>query len=163
MTDSETRRPMAKPLMLMILDGWGARDDAPDNAISQANTPYIDSLYDDYPNDELTTFGMEVGLPEGQMGNSEVGHLNIGAGRIVYQELARINKAVREKTLHQNPKLLEALQYAKSRDKAVHFLGLLSDGGVHSHINHLKALCDITQNEGLEKVYIQCRICNEIL
>jgi 2,3-bisphosphoglycerate-independent phosphoglycerate mutase len=106
------------------------------------------------PNSELITFGEEVGLPEGQMGNSEVGHLNIGAGRIVYQELARINKSIRDGELQQHPVLLEAFQYAKANGKAVHFIGLLSDGGVHSHTNHLLALCEATQQQGLNRVYV---------
>jgi len=140
--------------ILIILDGWGHGKDPKVSALAQAKTPYIDSLYKKYPNSELVTFGEEVGLPEGQMGNSEVGHLNIGAGRVVYQELARINKAIKEKTLQKNKKLLAALKYAKDKNKSVHLMGLVSDGGVHSHINHLKALCDITQSKGLKKVYI---------
>lgn len=141
-------------VILVILDGWGHGPDPARSAIAQGNTPYVDSLYDAYPNAELTTFGEEVGLPEGQMGNSEVGHLNIGAGRIVYQELARINKAIREGELQKNETLVKALQKAKDKGSAVHFMGLLSDGGVHSHINHLKALCDIATEQGLEEVYI---------
>ncbi len=144
----------AKRFALIILDGWGHGPKPEVSAIAQADTPFVDSLYNKYPNSELVTFGEQVGLPDGQMGNSEVGHLNIGAGRIVYQELVRINKSVREKELHKNPVLLDALQYAKKNDKAVHFIGLVSDGGVHSHMNHLMALCDITQDQGLEKVYI---------
>ena len=131
---------------LIILDGWGHGLDPKANAIAKAKTPFTDSLYDKYPNTELITFGEEVGLPEGQMGNSEVGHLNIGAGRIVYQELARINKAIKDKTLDTNPNLLEALRYAKNNKKKIHLLGLISDGGVHSHLNHLKALCQICEN-----------------
>ena len=130
----------AAKVLLAILDGWGHGPNPAVSAIAQAHTPFIDDLYQRYPTSELVTFGELVGLPEGQMGNSEVGHLNIGAGRIVYQELARINKAIREKTLHQNATLLDALSYAKANDKNVHIMGLLSDGGVHSHINHLKAL-----------------------
>ncbi len=141
-------------VILIILDGWGHGKNPKVSAISQAKTPFVDSLYKKYPNSELVTFGKEVGLPEGQMGNSEVGHLNIGAGRIVYQELARINKAIKEKTLHKNKKLLAALKYAKDNNKAVHLMGLVSDGGVHSHINHLKALCDITESKDLKKVFI---------
>jgi 2,3-bisphosphoglycerate-independent phosphoglycerate mutase len=141
-------------VLLAILDGWGLGQVPAADAIAQANTPFMDSLYQKYPHATLTTFGEEVGLPDGQMGNSEVGHLNIGAGRVVYQELARINKAIREKELHQNPVLLETMQYAKSNDKALHFMGLVSDGGVHSHLNHLKALVDIAQEQGLSKVYI---------
>ena len=143
-----------KRTLLVILDGWGHGPKPEVSAIAQADTPFVDSLYDKYPNSELVTFGEEVGLPVGQMGNSEVGHLNIGAGRIVYQELARINKAIREKTLQNNPVLMKALNHAKAHNKPVHLMGLLSDGGVHSHINHLKALCDITQDHGLKKVFI---------
>jgi 2,3-bisphosphoglycerate-independent phosphoglycerate mutase len=124
------------------------------SAIKQADTPFVDSLYQKYPNAELITFGESVGLPEGQMGNSEVGHLNIGAGRIVYQELARINKAIKDRELHQNEVLLDALSYAKEMDKAVHFIGLVSDGGVHSHHRHLMALSDIATDFGLQDVFI---------
>ena len=144
----------AERFLLVILDGWGHSPNPEVSAITKANTPFVDSLYNLYPNSELVTFGEEVGLPEGQMGNSEVGHLNIGAGRIVYQELARINKAIREKTLHQNETLLKALEYAKQENKPVHLMGLVSDGGVHSHINHLKALCDILEEQGIEKGFI---------
>ena len=124
-------------VILVILDGWGHGQDPKVSALAQANTPYVDSLYKTYPNAELVTYGEEVGLPEGQMGNSEVGHLNIGAGRVVYQELARINKAIKEKTLAQNETLVPGLKYAKENNKPVHLIGLVSDGGVHSHINHL--------------------------
>ncbi|HMO39290.1 MAG TPA: 2,3-bisphosphoglycerate-independent phosphoglycerate mutase [Saprospiraceae bacterium] len=144
----------AKRVALIILDGWGHGPKPEVSAIAQANTPFIDSLYQQYPNAELVTFGEAVGLPEGQMGNSEVGHLNIGAGRIVYQELARIHKAIRERELHQNPVLLKALAYAKSNHKPVHLIGLVSDGGVHSHLDHLKALCDIAQAQGITQTYI---------
>lgn len=141
-------------VILVILDGWGHGPDPKRSAIAQADTPYVDSLYDEYPNAELVTYGEEVGLPEGQMGNSEVGHLNIGAGRIVYQELARINKAIREGTFQKNETLVAALQKARKNGQAVHIMGLVSNGGVHSHINHLKALCDVTTDHGLEDVYI---------
>ncbi|MFT4665616.1 MAG: 2,3-bisphosphoglycerate-independent phosphoglycerate mutase [Polaribacter sp.] len=140
--------------ILVILDGWGHGPDPEVSALAKAHTPFMDSLYSKFPNSELVTYGEEVGLPEGQMGNSEVGHLNIGAGRVVYQELARINKAVKEKTLEKNEQLLAALAYAKENDKAIHLLGLVSDGGVHSHINHLKALCDIISNNNITKTYI---------
>jgi 2,3-bisphosphoglycerate-independent phosphoglycerate mutase len=143
-----------KKVLLAILDGWGHGQKYQADAIAQANTPVMDNLEKNYPNAELVTYGELVGLPEGQMGNSEVGHLNIGAGRIVYQELARINKAVRERTLHQHPVLLKALHFAKENNKAVHLIGLVSDGGVHSHINHLMAICDITQDVGLQNVFI---------
>ena len=144
----------AQRVALIILDGWGHGPKPEASAIAQANTPFMDSLYRQYPNSELITFGEEVGLPEGQMGNSEVGHLNIGAGRIVYQELAQINKAIRERELYHNPVLLEALSYAKVNNKPVHFMGLVSDGGVHSHLNHLLALCDIAQEQGVACAYI---------
>jgi len=140
--------------ILIILDGWGHGPLPEASAIAQAKTPFVDHLYEQYPHAELVTFGEEVGLPQGQMGNSEVGHLNIGAGRVVYQELARINKAIREKTLHQHPVLLDALNYAKAEGKQVHLMGLLSDGGVHSHIEHLKALCDICEKQDADKVFI---------
>jgi 2,3-bisphosphoglycerate-independent phosphoglycerate mutase len=144
----------ANKVILIILDGWGHGPNPSSSAIAQAKTPFTDSLYEKYPNSELVTFGELVGLPEGQMGNSEVGHMNIGAGRIVYQELARINKAIREKELHTNPVLQKALTYAKENNKPVHFMGLVSDGGVHSHINHLKALCDISHEAGVQHAYI---------
>ncbi len=140
--------------LLVILDGWGHGKIPEVSAIAQANTPFIDSLYKNHPNSELITFGEDVGLPTGQMGNSEVGHLNIGAGRIVYQELTRINLEIKNKTFHTNKVLLESLQYAQQKGKKVHLIGLVSDGGVHSHINHLKALCDITSDFGLEDVFI---------
>ena len=113
----------------MILDGWGKSPDPKVSAIEQANTPFIDSLYSKYPDANLLTDGMNVGLPEGQMGNSEVGHMNLGAGRIVYQDLAKINKAVMEDTLKHEEVLKNAFEHAKANDKAVHFLGLVSDGG----------------------------------
>ncbi|MCF8246096.1 MAG: 2,3-bisphosphoglycerate-independent phosphoglycerate mutase [Saprospiraceae bacterium] len=140
--------------MLVILDGWGKGQKPSADAIAQADTPVVDALLKSCPNSELVTFGEEVGLPEGQMGNSEVGHLNIGAGRVVYQELARINKSVRDGELQQHPVLLNAFQYAKANNKAVHFIGLLSDGGVHSHTSHLQALCDATQKQGLSRVFV---------
>ena len=144
----------AKKTALIILDGWGLGDVKEADAIQNANTPFVDQLLGAYPNSTLVTYGEDVGLPAGQMGNSEVGHLNIGAGRIVYQELARINKSIREKEINQNAALIEAIQYAKKSDQQVHLIGLLSDGGVHSHINHLKAFCDILDDSGLEKVFI---------
>ncbi len=132
----------------MILDGWGKSPDPKVSAVDQANTPFVDSLYQKYPNANLLTDGMNVGLPEGQMGNSEVGHMNLGAGRIVYQDLAKINKAVKEDTLQDEEVLKNAFQYARDQNKAVHFLGLLSDGGVHSHIDHLKALINAFNKSG---------------
>ena len=143
-----------KKVILMILDGWGHGPDPKVSALAQANTPCMSRLYKDYPNAELITYGEDVGLPEGQMGNSEVGHLNIGAGRVVYQELARINKAVKEKTLEQNEVLIQALAYAKANKKPIHLMGLLSDGGVHAHINHVKALVEIIEAAGVADTYI---------
>jgi len=145
---------MTNKAFLLILDGWGIGPKASSDAILQANTPYFDQLWANNPHSTLVTFGEEVGLPEGQMGNSEVGHLNIGAGRVVWQALARINKAVREHELHRNPILLKALNQAISTQKTVHFMGLVSDGGVHSHIEHLKALCDIATERGCPQVRI---------
>ena len=139
---------------LLILDGWGQGQNPAADAIAQAKTPFMDNLYQQYPHAQLVTYGEAVGLPEGQMGNSEVGHLNLGAGRIVYQELARINKEIRDKTLDTNPVLLQAIQTAKNNRQPFHLLGLVSDGGVHAHIEHLKALCDILVAQGLEQVYI---------
>lgn len=138
----------------MILDGWGKSPDPKVSAIDKANTPFIDSLYEKYPNASLRTDGLNVGLPEGQMGNSEVGHMNLGAGRIVYQDLVKVNLAVKEGTLENEPVLQNAFEYARTQQKAVHFLGLLSDGGVHSHIDHLFGLLDAANKYDLEKVYV---------
>ncbi|WP_309609546.1 2,3-bisphosphoglycerate-independent phosphoglycerate mutase [Flavobacterium sp.] len=143
-----------KKVILMILDGWGKSPDPKVSAIDNANIPFINSLYQKYPSAQLRTDGLNVGLPDGQMGNSEVGHMNLGAGRIVYQDLAKINLAVQNKTLNHEKVLINAFEYAKSNNKKVHFLGLVSDGGVHSHIEHLKGLIDATQEFGLEKVFI---------
>ena len=145
---------MNKKVILMILDGWGKSPDPKVSAIDNANVPFINSLYKKYPNAQLRTDGLNVGLPEGQMGNSEVGHMNLGAGRIVYQDLAKINLAVAHKTMSQEQPLIDAFQYAKANNKAVHFLGLVSDGGVHSHTSHLRSLIDVSQDFGLEKVYV---------
>jgi 2,3-bisphosphoglycerate-independent phosphoglycerate mutase len=145
---------MSSKVVLIIMDGWGEAPDTYSNAIAKANTPFIDSCYKKYPHSHLLTSGEHVGLPDGQMGNSEVGHLNIGAGRVVYQELALINKAFKEKTIDSNKELLEAIDYAKSNSKTLHLLGLISDGGVHSHINHLKGLCTIAAAHGLKDVAI---------
>ena len=145
---------MNKKVILMILDGWGHSPDPKVSAIDNANTPFIDSLYKNYPNAELRTDGLNVGLPEGQMGNSEVGHMNLGAGRIIYQELTRINLAVKNKTLNDEKVLQDAFSYAKINHKKVHFLGLVSDGGVHSHTSHLRGLLDAAQDYGLDNVYI---------
>ena len=145
---------MNKKVILMILDGWGKSPDPKVSAIDNANTPFIDSLYHQYPNASLRTDGLNVGLPEGQMGNSEVGHMNLGAGRIVYQDLAKINLAVKNKTLSKEPVLVDAFKYAKENNKPIHFLGLLSDGGVHSHINHLFGLIDASNAYGVQKAYV---------
>lgn len=145
---------MNKKVILMILDGWGITQDPKVSAIYKAKTPFINSLYDKYPNAELRTDGEHVGLPEGQMGNSEVGHMNLGAGRIVYQNLAKINKALTEETLANEPELLNAFEYAKTNNKNVHFLGLVSNGGIHSHINHLKGLLTAANDHTLKNVYL---------
>jgi len=138
----------------MILDGWGISDNPEVSAVARANTPYIDSLYEKYPNAQLRTDGMNVGLPEGQMGNSEVGHMNLGAGRIVYQDLAKINLAVKNNSLSTEPVLEEAFNYAKINNKPIHFMGLLSDGGVHSHIDHLKGLLSAAEESGVKEKYV---------
>jgi 2,3-bisphosphoglycerate-independent phosphoglycerate mutase len=145
---------MNKKVILMILDGWGKSPNPAVSAIAQASTPFIDSLHRQYPNAQLLTHGLNVGLPDGQMGNSEVGHMNLGAGRIVYQDLAKINLAVANKTLGREKTLSDALSFAKLEDKKVHLVGLVSDGGVHSHIDHLKGLVEATQEAGLDHVYI---------
>jgi len=145
---------MNKKVILMILDGWGKSPDPKVSAIDNANVPFINSLYTKYPNAQLRTDGLNVGLPEGQMGNSEVGHMNLGAGRIVYQDLVKINLAVENKTLQNEPELVSAFKYAKENNKSVHLLGLLSDGGVHSHTSHLRGLIDASQKYGLNKVFV---------
>jgi len=138
----------------MILDGWGKSPDPKVSAIDNANVPFINSLYKNYPSAQLRTDGLNVGLPEGQMGNSEVGHMNLGAGRIVYQDLAKINLAVAHQTLAKEQVLIDAFTYAKENNKKVHFLGLVSDGGVHSHTSHLRGLIDASQEYGLDQVYV---------
>lgn len=145
---------MSKKTMLVIMDGWGLGKVKHADAIQNANVPFVSSLYSKYPNTTLITCGEAVGLPEGQMGNSEVGHLNLGAGRIVYQELQRINVAIRDGSFSENAALLKAVRMAKSNNKTLHLLGLVSDGGVHSHINHLKAILDVCKKEGLNDVAI---------
>ena len=141
---------MNKRVILVIMDGWGKGPKKEASAVDQANTPFIDSLYTNYPNTELVTYGDAVGLPGGQMGNSEVGHLNIGAGRIVYQELLRVNVAIDTGELKGNKTLQETFAYCKQHNKPLHLMGLISDGGVHSHINHVKALCDYAKEYGLD-------------
>lgn len=145
---------MNSKVLLMILDGWGIAKNKKVSAIDHAHTPYIKSLYEKYPNGKLEASGLAVGLPAGQMGNSEVGHMNIGAGRVVYQDLVRINKAVVEKELDNNPVLLESFKYAKENNKQVHLMGLVSEGGVHSHLNHAKALCTIAKDNGVENLFV---------
>ena len=145
---------MDKKVILMILDGWGIPTDPKVSAIDHANTPFIDSLYTKYKHSKLDGSGMAVGLPEGQMGNSEVGHMNIGAGRVVYQDLAKINMAVDKGTLKDEKVLTDALKHAKDNNKKVHFLGLVSDGGVHSHINHLKGLLTLCDDMDVNNVYV---------
>lgn len=145
---------MNKKVLLMILDGWGIATNKAVSAIDKANTPFVDSLYGKYPNSKLEASGLAVGLPAGQMGNSEVGHMNIGAGRVVYQDLVRINKAIEEKELDANPVLLEAFAYAKKNNKNVHYIGLVSDGGVHSHVEHLKGLITIAHNNDVKNLFI---------
>lgn len=145
---------MDKKVILMILDGWGISENPDISAVAKARTPFIDSLYTKYPNAQLRTDGMNVGLPEGQMGNSEVGHMNLGAGRIVYQDLAKINLAVENNSLAQEPVLQQAFDYAKTHNKPIHFMGLLSNGGVHSHINHLKGLLTAANEFGVKEKYV---------
>ncbi len=140
--------------MLVIMDGWGLGKVPAADAIAAANTPYVDSLYAQYPHTTLVTCGEAVGLPEGQMGNSEVGHLNLGAGRVVYQELQRINRAIADGSLFANPVLLQSIDYALAHNKALHLMGLVSNGGVHSHIDHLKALVACCAQKGLTKVFV---------
>ncbi|CAI8272943.1 MAG: 2,3-bisphosphoglycerate-independent phosphoglycerate mutase [Cryomorphaceae bacterium] len=143
-----------KKTALIILDGWGHGDKTKSDAIHNSNTPFIDSLYENYPNCELKTFGEHVGLPKGQMGNSEVGHLNIGAGRIVYQDLAKINIACEDNSIAEMENLKASFSYSKNNNKALHLIGLVSDGGIHSHQNHLYKLCELANKAGVEKVFV---------
>ncbi|MGY8987999.1 MAG: 2,3-bisphosphoglycerate-independent phosphoglycerate mutase [Flavobacteriales bacterium] len=143
-----------KKTVLIILDGWGHGDKTKSDAIHHASTPFVDSLYTDYPNCELKTFGEHVGLPTGQIGNSEVGHLNIGAGRIVYQDLAKINIACETNTIAEMGNLKTSFTYAKQHNKALHLMGLVSDGGIHSHQKHLYKLCELANKAGIEKVFV---------
>lgn len=143
-----------KPVMLMILDGFGIAEKSEGNAVALANKPNFDRLVKEYPHTQLQASGMAVGLPEGQMGNSEVGHLNIGSGRIVYQELTRITKAIEDGDFFENEALMKAMKNAKENNASLHLMGLLSDGGVHSHIGHLKGLLEFAKKEGLQKVYV---------
>lgn len=145
---------MEKRVLLMILDGWGLALDKKVSAIDHANTPVMDKLFETYSHSRLEASGLAVGLPEGQMGNSEVGHMNIGAGRVVYQDLVKINKAVVDGTLAENETLRSTLTYAKANGKKVHLIGLVSDGGVHSHVNHLKGLLSICAENDLKEVFV---------
>ncbi len=138
----------------MILDGWGIATDKNVSAVDRASTPFIDSLYPKYPNSTLEASGLAVGLPEGQMGNSEVGHMNLGAGRVVFQDLVKINLAAASGAFVMDSTLIDAFSYAKKENKAVHFMGLVSDGGVHSHINHLKGLINAAESHGCKKVFV---------
>jgi len=153
----QKRRPIMadkKPCMLLILDGWGINNNTEGNAVTLANTPNLDRLKKEYPSSRLLCSGKAVGLPEGTMGNSEVGHLNIGAGRVVYQDLVRINNAIEDDTFKNNENISLIMDKVKDKGTALHLMGLLSDGGVHSHINHLFALLDMAAARGLSKVYI---------
>ena len=143
---------MKKPVALIIMDGYGYTSETKGNAVAAANTPNLDRISKEYPSTLINASGLDVGLPNGQMGNSEVGHTNIGAGRIVYQDLTRITKAIEDGEFFNNEVLCQAMENAK--DKALHIMGLLSDGGVHSHIDHLKALVKMAKEKGVEKVYV---------
>ncbi len=143
-----------KKAILIILDGWGIGNKTKSDGIFNGDTPFIDSLYKNYPNSQLRTDGLNVGLPEGQMGNSEVGHLNIGAGRVLYQDLVKINKAIEDNSISKIAEIKEAYSYAKENNKKLHFIGLVSEGGVHSSMKHLFKLCDIAKEYNLNKVYI---------
>ena len=147
---------MEKKALLMILDGWGIGNHTKSDVIFETPTPYWDYLLKTYPNSQLQASGENVGLPDGQMGNSEVGHLNIGAGRVLYQDLVKINRSIADKSILKNPEIVSAFSYAQSTGKGIHFMGLTSTGGVHSSLNHLYALCDIAKEYNLEKVFIHC-------
>ena len=148
---------MSKALTgLIILDGFGVSDQAAGNAVSTAKTPCMDEMMEKYPHTTIQASGLAVGLPQGQMGNSEVGHLNIGAGRIVYQELTRITKSIEDGDFFENPALVDVMEKTKQSNKQLHLLGLCSDGGVHSHLEHLYALLRMAKQRGLDKVFIHC-------
>ncbi|MCL2328507.1 MAG: 2,3-bisphosphoglycerate-independent phosphoglycerate mutase [Bacteroidetes bacterium] len=147
---------MAQKALLMILDGWGIGKNDASNVIYSVHPPYWESLIKNYPNSQLQASGENVGLPDGQMGNSEVGHLNIGAGRVLYQDLVKINLACRKNTILQNPEIVNAFSYAKTNGKSVHFMGLVSDGGVHSSLEHLFKLCDISKEYNIENTFVHC-------
>lgn len=145
---------MSKKVILMILDGWGIGNKSKGDVIYNTPTPNIDSLFAKYAHSQLLTSGENVGLPDGQMGNSEVGHLNIGAGRVLYQDLVKINKAIRENSIASNPELVKAFTYAKEKGKSVHLIGLIGDGGVHAMSSHLVKLCELTKDYGLKNVFV---------
>ena len=145
-----------KPVVLMILDGYGLNDKKEGNAVAEAKTPVMNKLMAEYPFVKGNASGMAVGLPDGQMGNSEVGHLNMGAGRIVYQELTRITKEIQDGTFFENPALLDAVANCRKNDSSLHLYGLVSDGGVHSHITHIYGLLELAKRNGLKKVYVHC-------
>ena len=147
---------MAKKALLMILDGWGIGNKTKGDVIYSTPTPYWDYLVENYPNSQLQASGENVGLPDGQMGNSEVGHLNIGAGRVLYQDLVKINKACKDGSILENPEIKNAFSYAKENGKSIHFMGVTSDGGVHSSLEHVYALCDIAKHYALDNVFIHC-------
>src|SRR5512142_1732897 len=143
-----------EPVVLIVMDGWGIAPEGPGNAVTLAKTPVVDALWEKYPHTQLEASGTRVGLPAGQMGNSEVGHLNIGAGRVVYQDLVRISLAVQDGTFFENPAFLRAINHAREHDSKLHLLGLLGPGGVHSHIDHLYALLSLAAQHKLKKVEV---------
>ncbi|MBP3289501.1 MAG: 2,3-bisphosphoglycerate-independent phosphoglycerate mutase, partial [Alistipes sp.] len=147
---------MDKKVLLMILDGWGIGNGTKSDVISQMHPAYISAMTEKYPHAELRTDGENVGLPNGQMGNSEVGHLNIGAGRVVYQDLVKINRACADDSIYQNEEIVKAFEYAKANGVNVHFMGLTSDGGVHSSIEHLYKLAEIAAKYGIENTFVHC-------
>ena len=147
---------MSNKVLLMILDGWGNGDHSKSDVIYSTNPEYINAMTAAYPHAELKTDGENVGLPEGQMDNSEVGHLNIGAGRVVYQDLVKINRACRDNSILENKEVVAAFEYAKQNGVNVHFMGLVSDGGVHSSLDHLFKLCDISKHYGIENTFVHC-------
>ena len=145
-----------RPTVLMILDGYGLNNNQKGNAVAEAKTPVVDKLMAEYPFVKGYASGLAVGLPDGQMGNSEVGHLNMGAGRIVYQELTKITKSIQDGDFFENKALLAACENVKKNDSALHLMGLVSDGGVHSHIEHIFGLLELAKRQGLKKVYVHC-------
>lgn len=147
---------MSKKALLVILDGWGIGNKGKGDVIYNTATPYWDYLVNNYPHSELQASGENVGLPAGQMGNSEVGHLNIGGGRVVYQDLLKINRAIADGSIRKNPELVSAVEYAKKNGKKLHFMGLTSDGGVHSSLEHLEAMYKMAVEEGVKEVYVHC-------